>query len=183
MSFFDLVSKNLAYHNESVRKYTDSLSNIILEHSKIILIGTGKSYHVAVLVSKIANSFGLRWIHMDSSHALHGDIGIIAKRDLIIYLSASGESEEILKVAKYLQDIISVGIVCSHHECKLSKYCKWLIDFPIKSELSLFEKAPMLSSILMTAFLYNVVNEVALRRSDKTLYLSTHPAGYIGKSI
>jgi len=150
-------------------------------NSKFILIGSGKNYHIATLVTKVANSYGLKWFSLDAGQALHGDIGIVNKKDIICYVSKSGNTQEIFDCAVYLKDILSVSVTYNP-DCLIKKFCKLNIFLPIEKEYSVFEKAPMYSSIVTIIFFYKLINVIS---KDKTPneYFVNHPSGQIGMSI
>lgn len=183
-SFLDEVSASLTFSDKL--RSSDVAQIIIDDFSKVIIIGTGKCFHVANLAAKMADSYGLKWFAIDSGHALHGDIGIISRKDLIIYLSKSGNTEETVSCAKYLGYGLgyssNLSVTCTEGN-RLQRLCAMNEVINIKNELSVFGRAPMLSTLMMLIYLYDVINKVVKGAyKSETEYLDKHPAGAIGSA-
>src|ERR1700742_718340 len=65
---------------------------------KVVVIGIGKSGHIGNKVAATLTSTGSPAVVLDSSNALHGDLGVIVDGDVVIALSASGETEEMVRI-------------------------------------------------------------------------------------
>lgn len=74
------------------------LSMIVKNEGKIILTGMGKSGHIASKIAATLSSLGTPSFFMHPAEAMHGDLGVITKKDIVIAISYSGESEEIIKI-------------------------------------------------------------------------------------
>ncbi|MBM3199119.1 MAG: SIS domain-containing protein, partial [Chlamydiae bacterium] len=69
----------------------------------IIFTGVGKSGFIAEKIAATLSSTGTRSLYLAPSNFLHGDIGILSEEDLVIFLSKSGESEELLDLLPFIQ--------------------------------------------------------------------------------
>src|SRR6184192_2219348 len=65
---------------------------------KVVVVGVGKSGHIGAKIAATLTSTGSPAVVLDSSNALHGDLGVIADGDVVLALSASGETEELLRI-------------------------------------------------------------------------------------
>src|SRR3954465_317111 len=65
---------------------------------KVVVIGVGKSGHIGAKIASTLTSTGSPAVVLDSLNAMHGDLGVIADGDVILALSASGETEELLRI-------------------------------------------------------------------------------------
>src|SRR6059058_513850 len=65
---------------------------------KVVVVGVGKSGHIGAKIAATLTSSGSPAVVLDSSNALHGDLGMIADGDVVLALSASGETEELLRI-------------------------------------------------------------------------------------
>src|SRR6201998_4914158 len=65
---------------------------------KVVVIGIGKSGHIGNKIAATLTSTGSPAVVLDSSNALHGDLGVIADGDVVFALSASGETEEMVRI-------------------------------------------------------------------------------------
>ena len=92
---------------------------------KIVLTGIGKSAIIGMKISATLNSTGSKSIFLHLADALHGDMGVISKEDVVICISKSGESDEIISLSNHLlkNKIFLIGISCVKNSSldKLSK--------------------------------------------------------------
>ena len=79
--------------------FTQTVKLIAACRGRLIVTGMGKSGHVARKIAATLTSTGTRAIFLHAAEALHGDLGIIAPEDVLLALSYSGESEEVVRVA------------------------------------------------------------------------------------
>ena len=96
--------------NNSFNKAVSLISNC---QSKVIFCGVGKSFIIASKISSTLSSVGSPSFAISASQCTHGDLGSITKKDLLILISNSGETEELKPVIQYAKrnKIILVGIV------------------------------------------------------------------------
>lgn len=180
--------------NEHLKKMKKELSalaitdiNPILKlfdnHNRVIFCTMGKSAFACAKVVYTARSYGLEWYDLDVCHAFHGDAGLIKRGDLLVFVSKSGETEEIIKVAKYFENYSKVAVV-SDKKSTLSKLCDHTLLIPVNDEASPFGYAPMVSTTIYMAVLHAVLCEVVIN-SDLTLadYARNHPDGDIGRQL
>ena len=99
---------------KSVNKNFDKAVNAIVNcQSKIILCGVGKSGLIAAKIASTLSSVGSPAFSLSASDCLHGDLGSITKKDILILISNSGKSEEIIPIIKFANrnKIKLIGIV------------------------------------------------------------------------
>ena len=101
------------------------LNEIMNCKGKVIFIGMGKSGHVAKKIAASMSSLGTCAICLHPGECMHGDLGMIQKQDVIVLISYSGESEEILRIIPGINKIGAtiLGITCNK-ESSLVKACK-----------------------------------------------------------
>ena len=87
----------------------------------MILTGIGKSGHIARKISATLSSTGTSSYFMHSTEAFHGDLGLVDKEDIVIAISNSGETDEVLKTAAVLKKIGCkiVGVSGNDNSCLL----------------------------------------------------------------
>ena len=95
------------------KNFDKAISAIISCQSKIILCGVGKSGLIAAKIASTMSSVGSPAFSLSANDCLHGDLGSISKRDLLILISNSGKSEELLPIIKFANrnKIKLIGIV------------------------------------------------------------------------
>lgn len=151
----------------------------------VIFSGVGKSGIIAEKLSKTMISTGSRSLYLSPQEALHGDIGIATKEDLIILLSKSGKGVEIENLAKSCKKrgVYTMAWV-SDKGGSLEKYVDFTMHLPLEGEICPFGLAPTTSTALQLIF--GDCLAVALMQASKfslDQYALNHPAGSIGKLI
>lgn len=151
----------------------------------VVLSGVGKSAFVAERLSRMLLSIGIRAYFLSPTEALHGDLGAISREDVVIFLSKSGASDELLALAPHVRarSSLLIALVC-RKETPLGALVDMELELPLESELCPFDLAPTTSSAIQ--MLFGDVCIVALmerRGFSHHDYAMNHPAGAIGKQL
>jgi arabinose-5-phosphate isomerase len=153
--------------------------------SKVILTGIGKSGFIARKIAATLTSTGTRAVFLHPSDALHGDLGILHSSDVIVILSNSGETDEILGMLPYLKHrgvplIAIVGNVNS----TVARNADVVLDASVDKETCPFNLAPTASTTVALAIgdalALTVMQMKGLTPEDFAL---NHPAGRLGKRL
>jgi arabinose-5-phosphate isomerase len=151
----------------------------------LIVIGIGKSGIVGRKIAATLTSTGSTSVVLDSVDALHGDLGIVNDGDLILALSYSGESEELISLLPALKRF-SVRIVAFTHSAKstLGRYSDVVLKVQVPREACPFNLAPTASStamlVLGDAFAMAVLQARGFKQQQ---FARLHPGGAIGRSM
>ncbi len=151
----------------------------------IVFSGVGKSGIVAEKLATTLTSTGTQARYLPPTDARHGDIGLLQPQDLLVVLSKSGESDELLELVPLakMRKAKTMAWV-SKPASRLQKLCDLAIELPLKKELCPFDLAPTTSSALQLIF--GDILTVALMEKKKfslDAYALNHPAGAIGKKL
>jgi arabinose-5-phosphate isomerase len=151
----------------------------------VFFTGVGKSGIIAQKIAMTMVSTGTRSFHMLPTDALHGDLGIVTDRDLVVFLSKSGESDELLSLVPYIRNkgARPIAVVCQA-DSRLERACDHIVCLPFHRELCPFGLAPTTSTAIQ--LLFGDVLAVALMKAKRFSlgeYAQNHPAGRIGKRI
>jgi arabinose-5-phosphate isomerase len=155
------------------------------QRGKIIIVGIGKSGNIGQKISATLTSTGSTSVVLNSVDALHGDLGIVNDGDLILALSYSGESEELLNLLPPLKRF-SVKIVALTGEPKssLAKHSDLALNVRVPKEACPFNLAPTASTTAMLvmgdALAMSVLQARGFKESD---FARFHPSGAIGRSM
>ena len=84
--------------DENFSRAVDLIKEAVDARGKVVVMGVGKSGHIGAKIAATLTSTGSPAVVLDSSNALHGDLGMIADGDVVLALSASGETEELLRI-------------------------------------------------------------------------------------
>ena len=152
---------------------------------KIILTGIGKSAIIGMKISATLNSTGSKSIFLHLGDALHGDMGVISKEDIVICLSKSGESSEIISLSNYLNkaQIRLIGISCVNGS-SLEKISDMFIHTKIEREACHNNLAPTTSSACHLAVGDAIAMAVQkLKGFSPDQFGEYHPSGSLGKKL
>ena len=152
---------------------------------KIILTGIGKSAIIGMKISATLNSTGSKSIFLHLGDALHGDMGVISKEDIVICISKSGESSEIISLSNYLNkaQIKLIGISCVNGS-SLEKISDMFIHTKIEREACHNNLAPTTSSACHLAVGDAIAMAVQkLKGFSPDQFGEYHPSGSLGKKL
>ena len=152
---------------------------------KLVVIGIGKSGNVGRKIAATLTSTGSTSVVLNSVDALHGDIGVINDGDLVLALSYSGESEELVSLLPALKRF-SVKLISFTGSPKstLARHSDVLLNVRVPKEACPFNLAPTASTTAMLvmgdALAMAVLEARGFRRQD---FAKHHPAGAIGRAL
>lgn len=151
----------------------------------IIFTGVGKSGIIADKLAKTLLSTGTKSLYLPPLSAIHGDIGMVSEGDLVVLLSKSGKSSEILELARLMSKrrISTMGWV-SDMQSPLAQGVDHAVFLPLQNEICPFGLAPTTSTAVQLIF--GDILAVGLMKAKKfslDQYALNHPGGAIGKLI
>src|SRR5712692_7069929 len=152
---------------------------------KVVVVGVGKSGHIGAKIASTLTSTGSPAVVLDSLNALHGDLGVIADGDVVLALSASGETEEIVRVLPAIARFqVKIIAMCGDPKSVLAQNAHLFLDVNIEQEACPLNLAPTSSTTVMLA-LGDALAMVLLeaRGFNKEDFAKFHPAGMIGRSL
>lgn len=174
--FFDHIDLN------QMNNFFELLKNCT---GMIVFTGVGKSGLVAKKIAATMTSTNSRAIFLSPINALHGDLGIIKEEDIFIFLSKSGESDELLNLVPSLRNKgVQLVAVVSNPQSRLAKACNFCVHLPLIRELCPYNLAPTTSTSIQMIF-GDVMAIALMQLHNLSLdeYALNHPAGSIGKKI
>lgn len=152
---------------------------------KLVLTGIGKSGHIGRKISATLASTGSPSMFMYPVEAMHGDLGVLGQKDLLIALSYSGETDELLAVLPAAKRMgVPVVAITGVTDSRLAKWSDLTVPMPVPREACPFNLAPTTTTTALLALgdaLAIVLLE--LQGFSKNDYARLHPAGAIGRSI
>lgn len=165
----------------TVRLVLDTLEN----GGKVVVTGVGKNLHIAEKLSATLASTGSTSVVMNPIQAMHGDLGMIADQDVLLALSFSGESDEVIKLIPAVRrlGIRVIGMV-GNPDSTLARLSDTVLCVCIGQEACPFGMAPTTSTTATLAVgdaLAMVLIEA--RHFNKERYARLHPAGAIGRAL
>jgi arabinose-5-phosphate isomerase len=174
---------------KNAKKFIDeNFVEVIIKLSKcsgrIILSGMGKSGHIAGKIASTLSSTGSPAFFMHPGEASHGDLGMITKDDIVIFLSNSGESNEIYNLIPSIKRIgASIVAITSNEKSEIAKYADYHISSKVSTEACPLGLAPTASSALMLAIGDAIaISLYQLKGFTAEDFLKSHPGGALGKN-
>ena len=158
---------------------------ILNTKGKLILMGIGKSGHIAQKISATLSSTGTSSFFVHPTEAAHGDLGMIDKDDAILILTNSGETKEIIAILPALKRCTSnIFTLTNNIQSTIAKAGKINIVIKADEEACPLDLAPTSSTTIALAF--GDALAIALleaRGFSKDEFAKSHPAGQIGKKL
>jgi arabinose-5-phosphate isomerase len=152
---------------------------------RIAITGTGKSADVGQKIAGTLNSTGTRAYVLDATRAMHGDLGMVHPEDIVLILSHSGESEEILRLLGPLHDLSQavVGLTSNPQSTLARRADVALVIGPLEEACPL-GLAPSTSTTAMIA-VGDALAFVLSRQRDFSHedFARFHPAGSLGRRL
>ena len=151
----------------------------------VVVTGVGKSLHVAEKMSAVFASTGTRSIVLNPVQAMHGDLGMTSSRDMLVALSFSGESDEIVKLVPAIRRHgLKIVAVTGAMESTLAGMSDIVLPVPCGQEACPFGMAPTNSATATMAIGDALAMAmVETRRFTVEEYAGNHPAGAIGMAL
>ena len=171
--------------NNSVNAAVELIVETLRRRGKLVIVGIGKSGNVGQKICATFNSTGSTSVVLNSVDALHGDVGIVNDGDVILALSYSGESEELLNLLPALKRF-SVKIISFTGNVKssLAKHSDVALNVRVPKEACPFNLAPTSSTTAMLvmgdALAMAVLQARGFKQSD---FARLHPSGAIGRAM
>lgn len=152
---------------------------------RVIVTGMGKPGFIAQKISATLSSTGTPSLYLHPAEALHGDLGRVTKEDLVLALSNSGETEEIVKFLPIIKKIgASLIAMTGNAGSTLSKSADHTIDVSVKREACPLGLAPTTSTTAMLAMgdalAVALLDKKGFKEKDFAFY---HPGGILGKRL
>jgi arabinose-5-phosphate isomerase len=152
---------------------------------RVVVTGMGKSGIIAQKIAATLSSTGSPALFLHPAEALHGDLGALAPGDVVIALSASGETEEILRLLATLKRIGDALIsFCCSRQSTLALASDVALDVSVEQEACGLGLAPTASTTAMLALGDALAIAVSLRKGFREEdFADLHPGGRLGKKL
>ena len=163
----------------------DLIVKTIRDKNKVVVTGIGKSGNLAHKISATLNSTGTTSVVLDTVNALHGDLGVINDGDIVLALSYSGETDELLRILPAIKRFdVKLLAMTGYPKSSLGRHSDAVLNVQVKREACPFNLAPTSSTTAMLAMGDAVAMCVLEARGfKKSDYARLHPAGAIGSTM
>jgi len=169
----------------SFERAVESLLECIANRGKIVVMGVGKSGHVGEKIAATLTSTGSPAVVLNSLNALHGDLGVVNDGDVVLALSYSGETEELLNILPALGRFsVTLISMTGNPQSFLARHAKIHLDVSIGEEACPLGLAPTSSTtamlVLGDALAMVVLEARGFRKED---FARFHPGGRLGRTL
>ena len=186
---FDVEIEGLRRTRDSIGKsFTDAVElmlKVISNEGIVVVTGVGKNLHIAEKMSAIFASTGTRSIVLNPVQAMHGDLGMVSPRDLLLALSFSGESDEVIRLIPAIRRHgLKVVSLTGNPNSTLAKMSDVHVEIPCGREACPFGMAPT-NSTTATMAMGDALAMVMIDAQKFPIenYAMNHPAGAIGRAL
>lgn len=161
------------------------IKSTVERRNKIVVIGVGKSGHIGEKIAATLSSTGSPAVVLNSLNALHGDLGVVGEGDIVLALSYSGETSELIAVlpafARMGLPLIAITGVT---DSTLAKSAAAVLDVGVKQEACPLNLAPTSSTtamlVLGDALAMTLLEARGFNKDD---FARFHPGGRLGRSL
>ena len=193
MDILEELRRVIRLEGEAIAQLEQSLGAPFVEavqmlqacEGKIILTGVGKSGLIANKISATMVSTGTPAVFLHGSEGMHGDIGIVAKEDIVLAVGKSGESEELLALLPFIRRIgARIISITAQPQSTLARNSDVILVTPIQEEACPLKLAPTCSTtaalVLGDALAMALMKLRNFQQADFALF---HPGGQLGKRL
>lgn len=178
---------------ETLKSIQSTLDKSILEvinyinnaTGKVILIGIGKSGHISRKIAATMSSMGTPSFYVHPGEACHGDLGMIEGEDIVILISNSGETEEVINLLPSIRKIgAKIISISSDHKSTLAKNADYSVEIKVSKEACYMNIAPTSSTTAVLvygdALAICLAEQKGFKKDDFGVF---HPKGSIGRRL
>ena len=181
----DALRRTRARLDRQLPAAVEAIVEALHYRGKVIVTGVGKSGNIAHKISATFTSTGTTSVVLDAVNALHGDLGLVADGDVVLALSYSGETEELLRILPAIKRFdVKIIAVTGFPKSQIARHSDVVLNVSVKKEACPFNLAPTSSTTAMLALgdalAMCVLDARGFKKAD---YAKLHPAGAIGSTM
>lgn len=165
--------------------FSNAVDLIYKSKGRVVVTGIGKSGIIAQKIVATLNSTGTPAVFMHSADSVHGDLGMIQQGDVLVCISKSGDSDELINLLKAIKHLgVKVISIVGDVNSKIKEYSDIVIDASVEQEACPYNLAPTTSTTVALA-LGDAIAISLLRKKDfsKEEFAMLHPGGVLGKKL
>ncbi len=169
----------------SFDRAVEALLSCLKARSKIVVCGVGKSGNIARKFAATLNSTGATSVNLNAQDALHGDLGVMDDGDVVVLLSQSGETQELIDLLPHLRrNAAKLIAITGQADSVLAKNSDLVLDVAVQREACPLDLAPTSSTtsmlVLCDALAMVLLEARGVKQDDFARY---HPNGALGRVL
>lgn len=171
--------------DESFARAVETIREAVERRGKVVVVGVGKSGHIGEKIAATLTSTGSPAVLLNSLNALHGDLGVVSDGDVILALSSSGETDELINILPALARFdVKIVAFTGNLNSSLAQHSSVVLDVSVDQEACPLNLAPTSSTTAML-MLGDALAMVLLeaRGFSKEDFARFHPGGHLGRAL
>src|SRR5450755_743767 len=169
--------------DDKFSKAVELIKTSVEARGKVVVLGVGKSGHIGNKIASTLTSTGSPAVVLNSLNALHGDLGMVADGDVVLALSYSGETDELLNILPALSRFdVKIISICGNAKSTLAQNSHVHLDVRVEQEACPLNLAPTSSTttmlVLGDALAMVLLEARGFKKEDFARY---HPGGRLGR--
>ena len=166
-------------------EFVKAIEEILRCKGRVVVTGMGKSGHVGTKIAATLASTGTPSFFLHPAEAYHGDLGMVTENDIVIAISNSGESSEVVNILPVIRRIgATIIAMCGRRNSSLGKNSDYFINIGVEREACTFGLAPTASTTATLA----MGDAMAMALMDMKKFTSQdyalfHPGGALGRKL
>lgn len=193
MEIIEVAKRVLALESEAIRnlinhldkEFERAVKEILNCKGRIVLTGMGKSGIICKKIASTFSSIGVPSFFLHPAEAIHGDIGMVVPEDIVLAVSNSGETDELIKLIELIKRLgLIIILMTGNKESNLARHCDIVLDVSVEKEACPFDLIPTCSTTaslaLGDALAISLLTLKGFKEEDFIIY---HPGGSIGKKV
>ncbi len=165
--------------------FIQACDHLLSCNGRVVVLGMGKSGHIGGKIAATLASTGTPAFFVHPGEASHGDLGMITAGDVVLAISNSGETEEILTLLPILKRLqVPLIAICGNRNSSLGRECDVFLDVSVDKEACPLDLAPTSSTtatlVMGDALAIALLEERGFTEAD---FSRTHPAGKLGRRL
>jgi arabinose-5-phosphate isomerase len=183
---FDLESQSVLALKDLLTEDFELVVNTVLNSKgRFVITGMGKSGHIGVKISATLASTGTPSFFMHPAEAIHGDLGMLTKDDVLLAISNSGEREEVVRLIPIVKKMgVKLVGMAGDNKSTLAINSDYFLDIAVKKEACPLDLAPTCSTTatlaMGDALAVALMSERRFKPEDFALF---HPGGSLGRKL
>ena len=183
---FTNQSNAIAVLKDQLNKdFVNVIELIFKSNSRLVITGIGKSALIGMKITATLNSTGTRSIFMHAADAIHGDLGTVAKEDIVLFISKSGDTPEIKALVPLVKTMGNniIGMT-GNPSSYLAQESNYVLSVAIQKEACPNNLAPTTSTTAQLVMGDAIaICLLEMRGFDKNNFAQFHPGGSLGKAL
>ena len=192
-NFFATAKRVITMECDAISKLSQQLTEdftiaceaILACEGRVVVLGMGKSGHIAAKIAATLASTGTPAFYVHPADASHGDVGMITAKDVVLAISNSGETAEILTLLPVLKDLnVKLIAICGHIQSTLARQANALLNTAIEKEACPLNLAPTTSTsaalVMGDALAIAILEARGFTKED---FARSHPNGSLGRRL